>query len=230
MAKKYSVNWENDEPVSFEVDGVQYEKLEDVPNPKDRRKLEAMLDTSEFDEATEKFDKEFEEFDKNFDKEFKEMKTDSKTMEKIIFSIFSGLAVLMLLIAGISSYFNVQQISREQSTDGVVTDVVKRREYVNQQDRVYTDYYFPVVKYTAADGKTREVQMSEGSSSQEYEAGNQVTVLYNSERPLDARIKSAGSSALMWIMPGITGFLGIVFGGVVIALKKFLFSDSEDEA
>ena len=25
MAKKYSINWENEEPVSFEVDGVTYE-------------------------------------------------------------------------------------------------------------------------------------------------------------------------------------------------------------
>ncbi len=192
MAKKYSVNWEDDVPVSFEVDGVKYDSLEDVPNPKDRRKLEAMLDTSEFDEAAEKFDKEFEEFDKNFDKEFKEMKTDSKKMESIILWIFAGVAVLMLLIAGISSFFNVQKMSKEQSADGVVVDVVKRREYVNEQDRVYNDYYFPVVQFTASDGKTRQVQMSEGSSSQEYEAGNKVTVLYDPERPLDARIKSAG--------------------------------------
>jgi len=188
MAKKYSVNWENDVAVSFEVDGVKYDSLEDVANPKDRKKLEAMLDTSEFDQASEDFDREFEEFNKNFDKEFKEMKTDSKTMENTILWIFSGVAVIMLLVAGISSFFNIQKLSKEQSADGVVVDVVKRREYVNEQDRVYNDYYFPVVQFTAADGKTRQVQMSEGSSSQEYEKGNQVTVLYDSEHPLDARI------------------------------------------
>jgi hypothetical protein len=221
MAKKYSINWEDDKPVSFEVDDVQYSALEDVPDEKDRNKLEAMLDTSEFDKS-------FDEFDKNFDKEFNEMKTDSKKMENVILWIFSGVAVLMLLIAGISSFFNIQKIAKEQSADGVVVDVVKRREYVNEQDRVYNDYYFPVVRYTAADGKTREVQMSEGSSSQEYEQGNLVTVLYNSERPLDARIKSAGSSALMWILPGITGILGIAFGGAVFGVKKFLFSENEE--
>ncbi len=230
MAKKYSVNWEDDVPVSFEVDGVTYDSLEDVTNPKDRRKLEAMLDTSEFDQASEEFDKEFEEFNKNFDKEFKEMKAESKTMENTILWIFSGVAVLMLLIAGISSFFNVQKLSKEQSADGVVVDVVKRREYINEQDRVYNDYYFPVVQFTAPDGKTRQMQMSEGSSSQEYERGNQVTVLYNSERPLDARIKSAGSSMLMWILPGITGILGIAFGGGVLLVRKFLFSEDETNA
>jgi hypothetical protein len=185
MGKKYSVNWENNVPVSFEVDGVEYSSLEDIPNPKDQRKLKAMLDTSEFDEAAEKFD------------------------------------------AGISSFFNLQKLSKEQSAAGVVVDVVKRREYVNEQDRVYNDYYFPVVQFTAVDGKIRQVQMSEGSSSQEYEQGNQVTVLYNSERPLDARIKSVGSSMLMWILPGITGILGIVFGGAVLVVRKFLFAESE---
>lgn len=228
MAKKYSVNWEDDVPVSFEVDGVTYNSLEEVTNPKDRKKLEAMLDTSEFDEAAEKFDKEFEEFDKNFDKEFKEMKTESKTMENTILWIFSGVAVIMLLVAGISSFFNVQKLSKEQSADGVVVDVVKRREYVNEQDRVYNDYYFPVVQFTASDGKTRQVQMSEGSSSQEYEKGNEVTVLYDPGHPLDARVKSAGSSMLMWILPGITGILGVCFGGAVLVVRKFLFSGDED--
>ena len=221
MVKKYSINWENEMPVSFEVDGTQYDSLEAVPNPKDRKKLEAMLDTSE------EIDQSFEKFDKNFDKEFNEMKTDSKKMENVILWIFSGVAVLMLLIAGISSFFNLQNLSKEQSADGVVVEVVKRREYVNEQDRVYNDYYYPVVQFAASDGKTRQVQMSEGSSAQEYEKGNQVIVLYNSEHPLDARIKSASSSALMWILPGITGILGIIFGGAVLAVRKFLFAENE---
>lgn len=218
MAKKYSVNWENDVPISFEVDGVQYNSLDDVPNPKDRRKLEAMLDTSE------EIEQSFDEFDKNFDKEFAEMKTDSRTMESVILWIFSGVAVLMLLIAGISSFVNLQKLSREQSADGVVVDVVKHRQYIDEQDEIYDDFYFPVVRFTASDGKTRELEMSEGSSSQEYERGNEVTVLYDSEHPLDARIKSFGSSALMWVLPGITGILGIVFGGAVWMVSKFLFA------
>jgi hypothetical protein len=218
--KKYSINWQDEEPVSFEVDGVTYDSLEDVPNPKDRRKLESMLDTSEFDES-------FEEFDKEFDKQFNSMKEDSKKMESVFLWIFSGVAVLMLLIAGISSFFNIQKLGKEQSTDGVVVDVTKRREYINEQDRVYDDYYFPVVQFTASDGKTRQVELSEGSTSQTYERGNKVTVLYDPDHPLDVRIKSASSAMLMWILPGITGILGIVFGGVVLVVRKYLFAESE---
>ena len=44
--KKYSINWENEEPVSFEVDGVLYENLDQVPEEADRQKITAMMDAS----------------------------------------------------------------------------------------------------------------------------------------------------------------------------------------
>ena len=37
-SRKYSINWENEEPVSFEVDGVLYESLDDIPDEADREK------------------------------------------------------------------------------------------------------------------------------------------------------------------------------------------------
>jgi hypothetical protein len=64
--------------------------------------------------------------------------------------------------------------------------------------------------------------MDEGSSSPQYEAGDEVIVLYEPDRPLEARIKSFGSSALMWILPGITGVLGIAFLGAVIVVRKLI--------
>ena len=39
MPRKYSINWQDDEPISFEVDGIVYETLEQVPNEVDRAKL-----------------------------------------------------------------------------------------------------------------------------------------------------------------------------------------------
>ena len=48
---------------------------------------------------------------------------------------------------------------------------------------------------------------------------------YDPEHPLDARIKSFGSNALMWILPGITGVLGLGFLGAVIAVRKFMPPD-----
>jgi hypothetical protein len=211
--KKYSINWENDKPSSFEVDGIFYESLAQVPEEGDRSRLEAMMNAS----IDQEFEKEFAEFDR----EFAHKKT-SNNAEKLILGIFSGVAVLMLLIAFVSSASAILKMSREENALGRVVEIVQRREYVNEQDRVVQDYYFPVVEFASSDGRRHSVQLTEGSSTPSHEVGDDVTVLYNSDHPLDARIKSFGSSALMWILPGITGILGLGFLGAVLAVRKLM--------
>ncbi len=213
--KKYSINWENDEADSFEVNGIKYESLDDVPDEKDRDKLSAMLHAASEDEFEEiKFDeKEFEELRKS---------AESPGMEKIVLGIFSGVAALMILISVISSFSAIQKISKEESTPGRVVEMTMRREYVNEQDRIVNEYYYPVVEFIPIDGRKRTVQLSEGSSTPSYEKGDEVTIAYDPEHPLDARIKSTGSAMLMWILPSITGILGLAFAGGVFVVKKVM--------
>lgn len=214
--KKYSINWEDDLPVSFEVNGVQYEKIEDVPDEGDRRKLEAMLDSS--------LDAEFN--DPELEKMMKEtQQVDGASAEKLIVRIFTSVAVLMLLVAGISTVSILKKLGREESVPGVVVDVVKQR-YVDAETDNVSYYYYPVVEFKARDGKRRTVQLNEGSNPQSHEVGDEVTVLYEPENPNDARIKSFGSSALMWILPSITGLLGAAFLGAVLVVQKYLFTPS----
>ena len=215
MPKKYSINWENDEPVSFEVDAASYASLDDVPDESDRSRLEAMMNAS----LDEEFEKEFKDFDWEFEKEFSTHKESAAKAENLLLRIFTGVAVLMLLIAFASSASAILKMNKEESAPGRVVDMMHRREYVNQQDRVVQDYYFPVVEFVSSDGKKHSVQLTEGSSSPSYEVGDDVTVLYDPEHPLDARIKSFGSSALMWILPGITGILGLAFLGAVFVVR-----------
>jgi len=213
--KKYSINWEDDTAVSFEVNGVEYKSLDDVPNEDDRLKLEAMLNSAE---------------DAEFDAAFEKMGTDIQPtnetpIENIILPIFAGVAALMLLIAGIASFNNFAKVNREESAPGRVVELTKRLEYDEEdRDRVIGEAYYPVVEFVALDGKRRNVQLSEGSFPPAYEVGDEVTILYEPEHPLDARIKSFGSSALMWILPGITGILGIAFLGAVLAVRKVIGS------
>jgi hypothetical protein len=224
--KKYSINWENDEPVSFEVDGILYQSLDQIPDEADRSKLETMMNAS----MDTEFEKEFEDFDREFKKEFEANKKTSANAETLILGIFSGVAVVMLLIALVSSASAVLKISREETASGRVVEIIQRREYVNQQDRVVQDYYFPVVEFVSADGRRHSVQMTEGSSAPSHEVDDEVTVLYDPDHPLDARIKSFGSSALMWILPGITGILGLGFLGAVIAVRKLMPSTESSSA
>jgi hypothetical protein len=215
MAKKYSINWENDEPVSFEVDGVKYESLDDAPNWKDRDKLAAMLHAS--------IDNDFE--DVKFDeKEFEELRkaAENPTMERWVLGGFTAIAVIALLVAAIATFSNIQKISKEESAPGRVVDVVIQKVVVNEENDIVRDFYFPVIEFVPIDGRKRTVQVSEGSDSAFYERGDEVIVAYNPEHPLDARIKSASSSGLMWVLPGITGILGIAFAGAVLVVKKVM--------
>jgi len=213
--KKYSINWENDEPSSFDIDGVTYNSLDDIPNEKDRNKLAAMVDDFANDDAENvKFDeKEFEELQKA---------ADDPTMERWVLGGFTSIAVVMILVAVIASFLNIQKIAKEESAQGRVVDVVVRREVVDQQNRIVRDFYFPVVEFVAIDGHKRTAQLSEGTDSPYYEKGDEVTVRYDPDHPLDARIKSTGSNMLMWILPGITGILGIAFAGAVFVVKKVM--------
>ena len=216
--KRYSINWENDEPVSFEVDEVVYESLDQIPDEGDREKLTAMLDAS----IDQQFEQEFKDFDQEFEKDSEAHKKTSAHAEKLILGSFTGVAVLMLLIAFVSSASAILKMNREESAPGRVVEIIQRREYVNEQDRVVQDYYFPVVEFLSKDGRRHTVHMTEGSSVPSHEVGDEVTVLYNPERPLDARIKSIGSAALLWILPGITGILGLGFLGAVMAVRKLM--------
>jgi len=223
MAKKYSVNWEDEVPVSFEVDGVTYDSLEDVPKEKDRNKLAAMMDTAADDEAFEdvKFDeKEFEELRKA---------AEDPTMERWVLGGFTAIAVVMLLVTAIATFFNIQKVAKEESTPGRVVDVIVRRELINEENDIVRDYFYPVVEFVAIDGRKRTVQLSEGSDYAFYEKGDEIIVRYDPDHPLDARIKSASSNALMWILPVITGILGIAFLGAVIVVKKVMGTEAEPQ-
>ncbi|MGE5375016.1 MAG: DUF3592 domain-containing protein [Bacteroidota bacterium] len=215
MAKKqYSINWEDDEPVSFEVNGVRYESLEDVPDDEDRLRLEAMMNSAE-DAA----------FDAEFKKAWAEGQQKQGTpIEKIILPIFTGVAILLLLITAVASVSNIRKIGREESAPGRVVDVKMLRSYVNEEDRVVQEYYYPVVEFVARDGRRRSVQMSEGSYPASYEVGDDVTVLYEPDHPIEARIQSFSSTAGMWILPVITGIIGIGFLIAVLAVVKVMGS------
>ena len=222
-SKKYSIRWEDDEPISFEVDGALYETLDEVPDASDREKLAAMMDSS----LEQQLEDRFRNFDREFQKDWEAHRQTSAKAEKIILWVFTGVAALMLLIAIVSSVNAILRMAKEQRATGRVVEIVERREYVNEQDRVVQDYYYPVVEFVSRDGRSHTVHMTEGSSAPSHEVGDEVTVLYNPERPLEARIQSVGSYALMWILPGITGILGLAFLGGVVVVRNVM-SPTED--
>jgi hypothetical protein len=61
------------------------------------------------------------------------------------------------------------------------------------------------------DGSRRTVQTTEGSWPPAYEVDELVTVLYDPEHTDQARIASLAGSLNLWIVPLITGILGVTF-------------------
>lgn len=200
--KQYSIRWKGNSPVSFEIDGAVFNSLDDVPNKTDRRKLEAMMKSAK--EA---------DFDTQVEKPKRQVRQIKEAdVEKTMLSVATGIAALLLLIAAIASFGNILRISREQSAPGRVVELALRPAGDGQ-----TVAYFPVVEFTASDGRQRLVEMNEGSNPPAYKAGDEVIVRYNPQRPNEARIESA----MMWVFPGIAGMIGAVFlGGSLVAWKS----------
>lgn len=219
MAKKYSINVENDEVVSVEVDGIQYDSPDNIPNETDREKVLDLVSKTTGDSFGEDFDKEYEE-------DFRELERQSAGASKIIVSIFLAVGALLLVIALFSTVNTVRALAREVSAPGQVVEMTIRQSY-DSETRITKEYYYPVVEFNLPDGTSKQVQLSEGSWPPEYEVGQPVTILYDPAKPLDARIQSPSSTLLKWILPGILGILGISFLAITLIVRRFLATDSE---
>lgn len=220
MAKKYAVNVENDEVISVEVDGVQYNSPGQIPDETDRDKILGLISKS----TDEDFGKDFVQ---EFEAEFHALEGQSAGALKIIISIFLAVGVIMLVIALISTVSTIRALAREASAPGLVVDMTMRQSR-DSETQVTSEYYYPVVEFSLPDGTPKRVQLSEGIWPPEYELGQPVTIQYDPGKPLDARIRSASSTVLKWILPGITGILGVAFLGITLTVRRFLLSDLEE--
>jgi hypothetical protein len=203
MEKKYSINMENDEIVSIEVDGVRYDSPDQIPDAEDRAKIEMLMSKSVENDFGADFDKEFEE-------EFRQLERDSKRFPIVIVGVFLTIAVIMLAIAVISGINTSRAHAREKSAPGQVVDLVVRKSQVSDQQES-SEFYYPVVEFRLPNQSLQTVQLSEGSWPPAYGKGDPVTILYDPQQPHNARIQSTSSTILAWILPGITGTVGVAF-------------------
>jgi len=186
MGKKYSINWENDAVVSVEVDGVQYESPDQIPDPEDRARVLSLMSGEP-------------------DMDFSLTASEPSALSKYIFLVFLAVAVLMLTISAITAVNAGRNLSREESAPGYVV------ELINRKDSTGREFSYPVVEFVLPDGSHKTVQLSEGYWPPAYEKGEPVTVLYDPQRPLTARIKSSSGTASRWTWSIITGILGVAF-------------------
>jgi hypothetical protein len=222
MEKKISINMADDELVSIEVDGVQYASPDEIPDAEDRARVEAMLampsaDDEDEDEDEDDFEPPFDQA--AFDKEFAEIQLENSKFPTLFVTIFLAVAVILLLVAAFSAVQALRTTTTEQPAPGRVVDLIERRSVDNQTGatRVYS---YPVVEFSLPGGASQRVELSDGSWPPAYQGGEAVTVLYDPARPDQARIQSASSTLLLWLLPGITGTVGLVFLAVALLVIK----------
>lgn len=229
--KKISISMDGDEVSSIEINGRKYTSPEDIVNAEDRKKVERMLANAANAEEVEDeadADADFENFFSEEQKEqFRQLDRDAKKLPPLIAGIFGLVSAITLIIAVISGIGAYRQQSTELSARGMVVDTVVRTSTDSETgDR--TDYSHPVVEFDAANGRHYEIELAEGSYPPEYVPGDSVTILYNPERPQQARIKSTSSTMLLWLLPAITGAVGLAFLGAAVMVYKLLMPSKEE--
>lgn len=206
--KNYSVNHTDDGTVIYEIDGALYADLASVPDESDRAMLAALQEGS-FERQLEK--------DLGNRMDAGVPAADTARMRTIFLGAFGAIAVLMLLVAAVSSYSVIERVNREVTAPGSVVDTVVQQEYGDNRG-----FSYPVVAFTDRDGANHTVQVSEGSSPPEWAAGDTVTVRYDPSYPEGARIESWTSDLLLWLLPGITGITGTAFLLAVLLVLRVM--------
>ena len=145
----------------------------------------------------------------------------SSVIPKTIIAVFLAVAVLMLAIAASSAVRSGLTLAKEAAAPGSVVDLVVRT------DQTGNEFYYPVVAFTLPDGSRQTVQISEGSRPPAYKQDESVTIVYDPEHPLSARIRSFSDTGSMWILPLITGILGAAFLAATLFARRVLGADSE---
>jgi hypothetical protein len=140
---------------------------------------------------------------------------------KIVSTVFLAVGIVLLLISAGTFWSTRQSVAAEVTAKGVVVKNVVRAYTTrasNSSIETTSDYYYPVVEFPLADGTRKTVEMSQGSWPKAYDEGETVTVRYNPEKPLRARL--GGGSAMDFLASLITGFLGAVFTSIAIGVRR----------
>lgn len=135
---------------------------------------------------------------------------------RLIFTIFLGIGVAMLVAAGYSYLHTREFVASAVAADGVVIANV----WSTSSGRNRSAAAYPRVRFRTAAGREVTFVSGVGTNPPSYRAGESVEVLYDPGDPANARIHSFGS---LYVLPLVFGILGTVFslvGGIPFAWTR----------
>jgi hypothetical protein len=204
MEEHISINIDDGQLTYIEVNGVHYDNLDEIPDPQDRARVEALVLNSNGEDFETSLEGSFQE-------EFRNMQQKSRIFPMMIAGIFGMVALILLAVSVASTIQTAHRLTIEQAATGQVVKMVERRVLDESQPDHYQVYAYPVVEFSLGNGQQEQVELEEGAWPPAYNAGDSVIVLYDPAQPQQARIQSATSGLFLWLWPMLTGFIGLVF-------------------
>ncbi|HAJ38327.1 MAG TPA: hypothetical protein DCL15_21865 [Chloroflexi bacterium] len=126
-------------------------------------------------------------------------------MEKLLFWLFLGIALFMLVVATVTGVQAQRTLSREIRVNGFVTELMTRT------DATGNTLYYPIVAFTLPDGSRKRLPTTLGDWPAAYTVDEAVTVLFDPAQPAYARIDSPTNIWVDWLWTLVTGVLGVAF-------------------
>lgn len=176
------------------------------------------LDEHDEDEDEDEDDEEWKELDPA---SAAAVEASGANVVRIVSTVFICVGIVLLLVSAATFWFTRQSVAAEVSVEGVVVNNVIRQHTSrasNSSRETTSDYYHAVVEFPLADGTKKTVEMPQGDWPKAYDEGEKVTVRYDPEKPLKARV--GGGGPLDFLATLITGFMGAVFTAIAIGVRR----------
>jgi len=123
----------------------------------------------------------------------------------VVLGVFLAAGLAMLAGSGYSLLHTRAAIARAVPAEGAVVDLISRTD--SDGDTVY----YPRVRFRTRTGDTQEFTGSVGSKPAAFDVGEGVNVLYDPDRPGEARINTFFQ---LWFLPLLLAGMGIIFAGI----------------
>lgn len=129
--------------------------------------------------------------------------------------IFTGVGLILLTIVAVGTINTKSFIARANQAQGTVVELI-RRTSTDSKGKI-SSYYYPVVKFKAANGETYEFESSNGSNPAAFKVGEAVEILYDPQAVTKAEIRS------FWTLWGWVVILAILGGTFTLLGGVFLY-------
>jgi hypothetical protein len=123
----------------------------------------------------------------------------------VAFGVFLAAGLALLTGSGYSLVHTRAAIARAVPADGTVVDLIA------SADADGDTMYYPRVRFRTRTGDMQEFTGGVGSKPAAFDVDEGVKVLYDPERPGDARIDTFFQ---LWFLPLLLGGMGIIFAGI----------------